>query len=464
MALAVLCAVQFMLVLDISVVNVALASIQDDLGMAPADLQWIVSAYTLAFGGLLILGGRAGDLYGRRRFFLLGLALFTAASALCGLAPSPALLIGARALQGLGGALAAPAALSLLTTTYAEGAARNRALGMWGAVAAGGGAAGVLLGGVLTDLAGWRWVFLVNVPVGLLALVVARRVLPESRRGDAGRLDVAGAVTVTGGLVGLVYGLSQIEVLGPGSPRVLVALAAGVALLAAFVAIERRSPAPLVPFSIFRSRTLTGADLVAALTAAIVVGQSYFSALYLQQVLRFSAIATGLAFLPLTLLIIVVANVVPRILPRVGVRAVLVAGPLAFAAGMLLYAGVSVDGTYLADVLPGSMLVGLGLGLSFTGATIAATSGVPPERQGLASGLLTTAQQVGGALGLAVLVSVASVRTGGAADPSSASALTAGFSAAFFGAAVLAALAALVALVLLPRRSPAPAPAVAATS
>ncbi len=451
--LLVLCGAQFMLVLDIAVTNVALASIQTDLGFRPDQLQWLVTAYTLIFGSLLIFFGRAGDLWGRRRLFLLGVAVFSAASLLCGLAQTPGQLIAARTLQGLGAAIVSPSALALLTSTFQEGSARNRALGVWGAVSAGGAAAGMLLGGAMTEYAGWRWVFLVNVPVGALILVALPRLVGEVRTRATGRLDVPGAVTVTAGLVALVWALSQIEARGAGSPAVLAAGAAAVVLLTAFVVIELRAPAPLMPFSLFRSRGVAAADLVTVLTSAVVIGQSYFISLYLRQVLEYPPLQTGLALVPITLTVMVVATAVPRILPRVGARVVLVTSGAFLAVGMLLYSRLPVDGDYL-DVLPGSLLAAAGLGCSLVAATIAATEGVRPDQQGVASGVLNTAQQVGGSVGLAVLATLAASRTadlGVSADPTTA--LNGGFRLAFVVAAGFAVAAALLALVLMPGRT-----------
>ncbi len=451
--LLVLCGAQFVLVLDVAVTNVALASIQVDLGFRPDQLPWLVTAYTLIFGSLLIFFGRAGDLWGRRRLFLAGLALFSLASLLCGLAQSPGQLIGARAVQGLGAAAVSPAALALLTAAFAEGPARNRALGVWGAVSAGGAAAGMLLGGALTEYADWRWVFLVNVPVGVLILFSLPRLVTETTRSPSGALDLPGAVTVTGALVALVWGLSQVEIQGANSTAVLGAGAVAIALAGTFVVVEQRSPAPLVPFSLFRSRNVAAADLVTVLISAVVIGQSYFISLYLRQVLGYSPLATGLALVPITITVMAVATAVPRLVPRFGVRVVLIASGVLLATGMLLYARLPVAGTYL-DVLPGSLLAAAGLGCGLVAATIAATSGIAPDRQGIASGLLNTAQQVGGAIGLAILATLAASRTAdltGATEPLTA--LNSGFRVAFTVAAGFAAAASVLALLLMPNRA-----------
>jgi EmrB/QacA subfamily drug resistance transporter len=432
---------QFVLVLDVAIVGVALPSIRADLDLSPENLQLVVTTYALTFGGLLLLGGRIADLLGRRRVFVSGLALFTLASLACGLAGSEATLLAARLLQGGGAALVAPAALSLLTAIFPEGETRNRALGVWSAVAAGGGAAGLLLGGVLTDLAGWRWVFLVNVPVGIVVVAVARRVLPESRPAGTGRIDAAGAVAATAGLMALVYGLGRGGQEGFGDRLVLALLPASVALLAAFVAIERRAAAPLVPFGLFRLRTLVGANLATFLMSGVVLGVNFFLTLHFQEVLAYSPIETGLAFLPMTLVIGLASGAAARLVDRTGARPLLLGGMLALAGGSVLLSRLSADGSYAVDVLPGLLLVAVGLGPGFTIGTLAATAGVPAGQQGVASGVLNTSQQVGGAVGLAALAAVASAATGSAAG-STPAALTDGFAAAFLvagGFAVIAA-------------------------
>lgn len=452
LVLTVLCLAQFMLVLDISVTNVALASIRADLGIEVSDLQWVVTAYVLVFGSLLIFFGRAGDLWGRRRVFLAGTGLFSAASLLCGLAQAPWQLVAARALQGLGAAMMSPAALSLLTTTFEEGAPRNRALGVWGAIAAGGAAAGMVVGGILTDVASWRWVFLINVPVGLAVALAAWRVVPESRVPSRWALDVPGALTVSGGLLALVFGLTRV---GPeGSTTSAVgAFVVALLLLGGFVVVERRAQEPIVDAALLRIRGVAAANAFSLLSTAVVVGQSFFLSLYLREVLGFSPLRTGLALVPITLVVIAVASVLPRALPRVGLRAALVAAGVLLAAGMALQARLPVEGTYLRDVLPAIAVSAAGLGLGFVAATIAATAGVDSRQQGLASGLLNTAQQIGGALGLALLATLAASRTTDliARGESPLDALNSGFSAGFVGAVVLGLLAAAAALAV-PRR------------
>jgi len=453
LALALLCVAQFMVVLDVSIVNVALPSIQEDLGFSEANLQWVVSGYALTFGGFLMLAGRAADLFGRRRFFAIGLALFSLSSLLCGLAPSPTVLVAARALQGLGAALVSPAALSLLTTTFREGEQRNRALGVWGAVAAGGAAAGLLLGGVLTSALGWEWNFFVNVPVGALAVAFVPALLSESRDRTAPRLDLVGAATVTGGLGLLVYGLDVATDAGFASPRALGVLGLALALIVGFCVVEGRVRNPLVPFRIFRSRTLAGADLVTLVLSAVIGAQGFFCTLYMQQILGYSPLVTGLAFLPLTVTIMVAAGVGSTLASRGGAKVTMVSGMALLAIGMVLLARISSDGGYLGVLLPGFVFTALGLGFTFVSATIAGTSGVADGEQGLASGLINTAQQVGTALGLAILVTVAAARTGALAGGNAPSAgdLIEGYRMAFLFGGGLAALGACIALFVVRR-------------
>jgi EmrB/QacA subfamily drug resistance transporter len=456
------CLAQFMVILDVSVVNVALPSIREDLGFTATDLQWVVNAYTLTFAGFLLLGGRAADLLGRRRVFVTGLLLFAFASLLGGLSTSQGLLIGARALQGLGGAIVAPATLSILTTTFSEGAERNRALSFWGAMGGAGGAAGVLLGGVLTDLLGWQWILFINVPIGVAAALAAQRLVAEGRLDTEGRryFDVAGATTVTAGLGALSYGIVRTEAKGWGSPETLGAMGLGVALLGVFLLIEGRlSARPLMPLKMFRSRTLTGANVVVFFLGASMFAMWYFVSLYLQQVLGYTPIEAGLAFLPMTFSIIVGSSLAGRFVARVGPGRMLTCGMGLAAAGMLLYARLPTHGSYVADVLAPSLLVALGIGLSFVPVTIAAVAGVAPRQAGLASGLINTSRQVGGSLGLAVLATVATSRTN--ALGTGPDAVVAGFHRAFEVGAGFAALASLSAAALLwrVRRAPQTAPA-----
>src|SRR3954464_2254688 len=413
LTLALLAMTQFVLVIDASIVNVALPSIGGALHFSQADLSWVVNAYTLTFGGFLLLGGRLADLVGRRRMFITGLVVFSAASFAGGVAQSEAWLIAARAAQGLGAALVSPAALSIITTMFAEGAERNRALGVWGAVAGAGGAAGVLLGGVLTTGLSWRWGLFVNVPIGLVCALLAPRLIPESRAQAKTRaFDLPGAFTVTAGLALLVYALVEAVDDGWGSTTTLVRLAGAAALLAAFVAIESRHRAPLVPFSIFRSRSLRAANVVGLLTGMALFSMFFFVSLYMQQVLGYSALEAGLSYLPLAVGIIVAAGAASAGVTRFGPRPVLVCGLLLVAAGLAWFSQAPASGgSFAGDILGPSLLAAAGLGLSFVSVTIAAMTGTRPHEAGLASGLVNTAQQVGGALGLALVATIANSRT-----------------------------------------------------
>jgi EmrB/QacA subfamily drug resistance transporter len=448
----VLCVAEFMVLLDISATNVALASIGRDLGFSQADLQWVVTAYRLVFGGLLIFFGRVGDLWGRRRLLLLALATFSLASLSCGLSQAPGWLVGSRAVQGVGAAMLVPSALSLLSGGFPEGPARNRALGVWGAVAAVGAAAGLLLGGALVQVS-WRGVFLCNVAIGLATLLTVRRLVGEQRGPAGGRLDVTGALTVTGGLAALVYGLSQVPAQGAGAPAVLASLALAGGLLAAFVVVEARAPAPLVPPSLLRVRGVAGANVVMLLGSAVVVAQAVFISLFLRQVLGYPPFVTGLALLPSALTVMVVSNLVPRQLPRFGARALLVVAGGLLAAGMALYARLPVDASY-PQVLTGALPAAAGLGSAIVAVTIVATTGVRPEQQGITAGLLTTAQQVGGAIGVAILASIAAARTEQLAlTQPPVAALHGGFQLAFTVASGLALASAAVAALVIPSRA-----------
>ena len=434
--LVLVCLAQFMVVLDSTIVNVALPSIQLDLGLSEANLQWIVNAYALVFGGFLLLGGRAGDLIGRKRLFLAGLVIFTVASLLNGLAVNEGMLIGSRALQGLGAAFISPAALSIISTTFAEGAERARALGVWAAIAIGGAAIGLILGGVLTQLFSWPWIFFVNVPVGVAAFVLSLRLVPESREEHAHRsFDVAGAISVTGGLMALVYAIVKAETAGWGSATTIGFFVLAAVLLGSFIAIELRSQAPLVRLSIFRVRSLLTANVVMFLAASGMFAMFFFNTLYIQRVLGYGPLEAGLAFLPFTAGVMVSAGLASQFAPRVGVRPVAALGMIVTAIGMLLLVRLPVDGSYLTDVLPALLVTSLGMGAVFMPLTLVATTGLEDEDQGLASGLFNTSQQIGGALGLAVLSTVAAGKTtaaGGATDPS---ALVTGFHWAFAGGA-----------------------------
>jgi EmrB/QacA subfamily drug resistance transporter len=456
LALALLAMTQFVVVIDASIVNVALPSIGTHLHFSRDDLSWVVNAYTLTFGGFLLLGGRLADLLGRRRMFMLGLVVFSLASLAGGLAQSEPWLLGARALQGLGAAIVSPAALSTLTTTFAEGAERNRALGIWGAVAGAGGAAGVLLGGILTSGLNWRWVLFVNVPIGIAAALLAPRLLIESKAEDGTEgFDVPGAVTVTAGLALLVYTVVDAVNVGWSSTGTLLRLAGSVILLAAFVAIERRQRHPLLPFSIFRLRTLRGADIVGLLIGMSLFSMFFFISLYLQDVLRFSPIKTGLAYLPLAVGIILSAAAASKLVTRLGFKPVLIGGLLLIAAGLVWFSRVPAPGgSFAADVLGPSLLAAFGLGFSFVSVTIGATTGAQAHEAGLAAGLINTSQQVGGALGLAILATVANSRTQSllGAGVHSPIALTKGFDRAFLVGAGFAFVGAILAAVLISSR------------
>jgi EmrB/QacA subfamily drug resistance transporter len=459
-ALALLLGVQFMVVLDIAIVNVALPSIQIDLRFSEQDLQWVVSAYALFFGGFLLLGGRVADLLGRRRLFIAGIVVFTGASLLSGLAWSEGSLIGARSLQGLGAALITPAALSILTTTFAEGKERNAALGAWGAIGAFGAVAGVLLGGVLTDALSWNWIFFVNVPVGVLGLALAPFLLTESRDARLKSFDVPGATLVTGGLVTLVFAITQANNYGWGSLKTIGLFVGAVVLLAAFLGWERRTAEPLLPFSFFRLRTVVGANVAGLILGTAIFAMFLMLTLYMQQVLHYSAMRTGVAYLAVAGTAIFWSALAAQLVNRVGVKPVLVAGMTSLSAGLIYFTQVSAGGSYVADLLPGFLLVAVGLGFSFVPISIAALAGVPADEAGLASGFINTSQQIGGALGIAVLSAIATSTTGNriASGSTSSVALTDGFQSAFIGAAAIALVGILVALFVVRREDLVAAP------
>jgi EmrB/QacA subfamily drug resistance transporter len=448
--LVLLCAAQFMVILDVTVVNVALPSIGRELGFVAADLQWVVTAYVLMTGGLLLLGGRVADLLGRRAVFLTGLVVFTGASLASGLAPTPGALIAARAVQGLGAALLSPAALSIITTTYA-GEQRIAALSVWGAIGAGGAAAGVLLGGMLTTWLSWEWVFFINVPVGIVAALLAVRVLPAARAaaGSLSELDLPGALTVVSGLVLLIYAIQGTTSHGWGSTRTLVLLALAGGLLGAFAAIERRVNRPLIPVATWRMRSLVSSATVMLGSTGILVGTFFLNSLLLQNVVHASALETGLAFLPLVLVIGLAAHVSPQLLTRVGARAVVVSGLALIAAGDLLLSGAGTRIAYATDLLPGFLLLGFGVGLTFVAISVTAMSEVPAERTGVASGLMSTGHELGGAFGVAIFATVAlGAGTAGAA-------FVDGYRDGALTGALIAAALALVALVAVPAVRPA---------
>ena len=455
-ALAVIVAAQFMVVLDVAIVNVALPSIKTELHFTQESLQWVITAYSILFGGALLLGGRLADLLGRRRLFMAGLALFTVSSLLDGLAWSEASLITFRSLQGLGAALVSPAALSILTTTFREGRERNLALGVWGAISGSGAAAGVLLGGALTSEFNWSWIFYVNVPVGLAVLAVTPWLLKESRAGLGHRsFDLPGAASITSGLMVLVYAMTHAAQHGWITVETLGLLAASVALIVGFVVIELRSKAPLLPMRLFRLRTLAGSNLAGFLLGGALFSQFFLLTLYMQQVLHYSAIETGVAYVSLTLAVIVFATVSQGLALRLGVRRVLPVGLVLAAAGLLLYAQLPTHGHYFWDLFPAFLLSGIGLGLAFVPMTIGALTAVTQSDAGVASGLINTSQQVGGAIGVAAATTIATIYTTHylgdhhGASALGAAALTHGFQIAFYVLAGVALLAAVLSALII---------------
>src|SRR5262245_58560635 len=460
LVLCLVCMAQFMVILDATIVNVALPSIQKDLELSESNLQWIVNAYALTFGGFLLLGGRAGDLAGRKKVFLIGLVVFTIASLLNGLAWSSGVLILFRGVQGLGAALIAPAALSIITATFSEGAERTKAMGVWAAIAVGGGAVGLVLGGVLVEALSWPWIFFVNIPVGIAVFAASLRYVPESRDEHAHKsFDLAGAVTVTAGLIALVYGIVKAQEKGWISLHTGGFFVLAVVLLGAFLVIESRSAEALVRLSVFRVPTVRAANVVMFLVASGLFAMFYFNTLYLQRVLNYSALEAGLAFLPFTAGIIIGAGLSQRFVPKFGAREVPLFGMALAVIGLLLFVRLEPGGSYVVDFLPGVILASIGMGLTFVPVTLIATSGIPTDDAGLASGLYNTSQQVGGALGLAILSTFAVSRTedtlsGLGRQPTpvdQAEALVDGFHVAYIGSALLVAVAAVLLAVLLRR-------------
>lgn len=451
--LALLAVAQFMVVLDVSIVNVALPSIQRALDFNPANLQWVVTAYGLAFGGFLLLGGRAADLFGPKRIFLWGTAFFGIASLITGLSGSSTVLIAARAVQGLAAAFMSPAALSLVITTFKEGKERNKALGVWGAVSAGGAAAGILFGGLLTEYADWRWNFFVNVPIALGVVLLAKRYVPEKRE-DLGHnhLDLRGAALVTTGLMLFVYGLAEAPGNGWTSASTLSFLGISFVLLALFVRNESRVEHPLMPLRLFKIRNVLGANLTQLPIMMSMFSMFFFLTLYIQNVMHFMPVKAGLSFLPVTIVIGIMSGVVANLVGKIGYKKILIVAPLLIAVSLLMFAQLpAAGGSYLTDVLPGLIIMSIGLGMSFVSLTIAATSGVPAKDSGLASGILNTSQQIGGALGLAILsgVSASKISSELAKGTDPANALIQGFHNAFYVGALFAVLASLAALTLL---------------
>jgi EmrB/QacA subfamily drug resistance transporter len=460
-ALYVLCLGTLMIVLDTTIVNVALPSIRADLGFSQTSLAWVVNAYMLTFGGFLLLGGRLGDLYGHRRLFLAGIGLFTIASAVCGLATSQGMLVTARAIQGLGGAVASAVGLSLMMTLFTDPADRAKAMGVFGFVASGGGTIGVLLGGVLTDLLSWHWIFLVNLPIGVLVILLSLRLLPREHAAGHGRLDIAGAVTVTSALMLAVYAIVNGNNAGWTSSQTLGLLAAAAVLLGVFLFIESRVESPLVPLSLFRRRNVAVSNIVGVLWAAAMFAWFFLSALYLQLVLGYSPLKVGLAFLPANIIMGAFSlGLSAKLVMRYGIRMPLATGLLLAGIGLALFTRLPVDGNFWVDVLPSMILLGFGAGIAFNPVLLAAMSDVAPEQSGLASGVVNTSFMMGGALGLALLASIAASRTNtllGSGD-SQLEALTGGYHAAFAVGAIFALAAATIGGVFLRQRRMAPAP------
>ncbi len=461
--LALLCAAQFMLILDIAIVNVALPSMQRTLGLSTESIQWVVGGYALSFGGFLMLGGRLADLVGRRRMFWTGVVLFIGASMLGGLSQSGGMLIAARMIQGFAGALVSPAALSILTTTFKEGRERNRALGMWSAMAAGGASAGLILGGLLTQELSWRFTLFVNVPLGLAAVLLSP-VLPAEapRRGAKVSLDIPGAVSLTGGVLALAYGVTEATGRGFAATKVLIALALSATLLIAFVVVEKSSSQPLLPGRMLRLRSVVAANSVAVLLMVVMIGIVFFNSLYLQEILGYSPIEAGLAWLPQTVLIMVVSNIGARFGTKLGARTLIAIGTLGLAVGVLLFLRTSPQSDYVTVLIPAMLVSGVGVGLAFVSVTMAATAGVPDRDQGIASGLIGTSQQVGTAVGLAILVNIAGSVTRHS-HPQGAVAVIAGYHQAFVIAAAISVAAAIIALIVIKRPSARPVGGVAET-
>lgn len=447
--LALLAIAQFMVVLDSAIVNVALPAMEKALHFDPASLQWVVTSYTLAFGGFLLLGGRAADLYGRRRVLLIGVAAFTILSLAIGLSGSSLMVIIFRALQGLAAAFMSPAALSILLTTFSEGKDRNRALGVWSAVGAGGAAVGVLLGGILTQYMGWEWNFFINVPVGIAVYYGLRKYVPAHTQEESDKnLDVPGAILVTGGLIGLVYALVEAPVWGWTSFNTIGLFALSIVLLLSFIVNESKAKHPLMPLSIFKIRNVSAANLMMVPVMAGLMGMFFFVSLYVQGTLQYSPVLTGLSFLPIPIIIGITSTYAPRLVGKVGFRPLLIVGTSLLTIGTFLLSFVTTDGTYFTNVLPGLLVMALGAGITFVSVSVAATSGVPAHEAGLASGLLSTSQQMGGALGLAILSGVAAVATAAsqASGMTATTASVAGYRAAFLVAAILTGVALLIAV------------------
>jgi len=462
--LAVVATAFFMTILDVSIVNVALPSIAKDLEFSRENLQWVITAYAIAFGGFLLLGGRAADLIGRRRVFMVGVLVFTAASLVCGLAQSEGMLIASRAVQGLGGAIISPAALSIVMTSFEEGRERNKALGVWGALGGSGAAVGVLLGGILTDYLSWRWIFFVNVPVGIAVLLVTTRIVPESRRDDEGRsYDALGAILVSSGLALLVYGISEAPNVGWATARTILVLILAGALLVGFIVNEMRRRDPLMPFGIFRVRTVAGANVVGALLGAVIFANFFLLTLYVQTILGFSPIKTGLTFLATAGTAVLSAGVAQALTTKFGAKPIIVIGLTLLTAAMVWYSQIPVDGSYASDLLPGYLMVGVGIAFAFVPVSIAALAGVAEREAGLASGLINTSQQIGGAIGTAVASTVFATHFKSLvkAGRSAPDALTHGYGYAFWALAFFGAAAIVAAIFLIRREEMADSPVAA---
>jgi EmrB/QacA subfamily drug resistance transporter len=453
-----------MTILDVSIVNVALPSIAKDLHFSRENLQWVITAYAIAFGGFLLLGGRAADLLGRRRVFMVGVVIFTVASLVCGLAQSEGMLIASRAVQGFGGAIISPAALSIVTTTFEEGADRNKALGVWGALGGSGAAVGVLLGGILTSYLSWRWIFFVNVPVGVLVFLVTPRIVPESRRDVEERhYDALGAVLVSSGLALLVYAIAEAPNVGWGTARTILLLIGSIALLVAFLVNERRVTDPLMPFHIFRVRTVAGANAVGFLLGAVIFANFFLLTLYVQGVLGYSPVKTGLTFLATAGTAVLSAGVAQALTTRFGAKPIIIIGLALLTAAMVWYSQIPVHGKFISDLLPGYLLVGVGIAFAFVPVSIAALAGVSEHEAGLASGLINTSQQVGGAIGTAVASTVfaSHYKTLLKAGHSALDALAHSYGYAFWPLALFGAAAIIAAITLIRREEMAETPATA---
>jgi EmrB/QacA subfamily drug resistance transporter len=462
--LAVVATAFFMTILDVSIVNVALPSIARALDFSQGNLQWVITAYAISFGGFLLLGGRAADLLGRRRVFIVGVALFTIASLVCGLAQSEGMLIAARAVQGLGGAIISPAALSIVMTSFEEGAERNKALGVWGALGGSGAAVGVLAGGVLTQYLSWRWIFFVNVPVGALVLALTPRIVPESRREGAERsYDALGAVLVSSGLALLVYGISRAPNVGWATARTILLLVASGALLAAFLVNERRAKDPLMPFQIFRVRTVAGANIVGFLLGGVLYANFFVLTLYVQDVLGYSAIKTGVTFVATAGTAVIAAGIAQALTTRFGPKPIIVIGLALLTGAMVWYAHIPVHGSFASDLLPGYLLVGVGIAFAYVPVSIASLAGVPEREAGLASGLINTSQQIGGAIGTAIAstIFISHSKSLVNAGKSVAEAATGGYAWAFWGLAVIGVLALAAAVTFIRPEEMAEAPSTA---